>query len=309
MGREMQAEAAKSQASFGAIVDGCCDEFESLRRKGRGPRMEDYLDRVDAENRQQLLRELLFIEIQFRRREEQPPELEEYLARFPEDQELVREVFQTPDASVGLSTTIANQPGSECEQAVAFETRCSQLEFHDRGGLGEVYRARDARLARAMAVKFIHWSHLGNLDACERFHVEVEVTSRLDHPGVVPVYGMGEGRDGRPFYAMRFIEGENFRKAIDGYHAENWTTWPHGAQRLELRRLLEHLIAACDTVAYAHNRGVVHRDIKPENIMLGKHGETLGQRSVRRRQRNGSKSDCRVRWQSNQRVVKYWAMF
>ena len=275
MGQDIQCQSVRSQPSFGAILDGDCDEFESLWRQERCPRLEDYLDRVEGENRARLLRELLLIEIQYRRRRGELPSLDEYLPRFSEDHDLLRQVFAEREASSCSSATIAYQPGCEPEQAVAFETRCSQLEFHDQGGLGEVYRARDARLARAMALKFIHWSHLSNVDACERFQVEVEVTSRLDHPGVVPVYGIGEGRDGRPFYAMRFIEGQNLRKAIDGYHSENWTTRQHGAQRLELRRLLEHLISACDTVAYAHNRGVVHRDIKPENIMLGKYGETL----------------------------------
>jgi serine/threonine-protein kinase len=275
MGQEVQGQSVRSQPSFGAILDRYCDEFESLWRQKRCPRLEDYLDRVDEENRARLLRELLLIEIHYRRRRGELPSLDEYLTRFSEDHDLLRQVFAESEASSCSSATIARQPGYEPEQAVAFETRCSQLEFHDKGGLGEVYRARDARLARAMALKFIHWSHLSNVDACERFLVEVEVTSRLDHPGVVPVYGVGEGRDGRPFYAMRFIEGQNLRKAIDGYHSENWRTQQHGAQRLELRRLLEHLIAACDTVAYAHNRGVVHRDIKPENIMLGKYGETL----------------------------------
>jgi serine/threonine protein kinase len=123
-------------------------------------------------------------------------------------------------------------------------------------------------LRREVALKFTQRRHGGNPDYLELFLLEAEITSRLNHPGIVPVYGLGESADGQPFYAMRFIEGTQLKAAIEAFHQ-------NGAHHRELHHLLTHLVAACNTVAYAHNRGIVHRDIKPENIMLGKYGETL----------------------------------
>lgn len=153
-------------------------------------------------------------------------------------------------------------------ESVTTSAQYHNLTFHAAGGLGEVYRANDASLNREAAIKFIQQRHVSNPDYLALFFLEAEITSRLDHPGVVPVYGVGRAADKRPFYAMRYIEGMPLREAIDRYHKS-------GMPQRELHRLLNLLVAVCNTVAYAHNRGVVHCDIKPENIMVGKYGETL----------------------------------
>ncbi|MHC5539833.1 serine/threonine-protein kinase, partial [Singulisphaera rosea] len=92
------------------------------------------------------------------------------------------------------------------------------------------------------------------------------------HPGVVPVYGLGRYADGRPYYAMRFIEGETLRSAIDRFHSSDKAE-AHGPGRdLEFRKLLGCLIDVCNAVAYAHSRGVVHRDLTPANILYEREG-------------------------------------
>src|SRR5262249_11846447 len=108
-----------------------------------------------------------------------------------------------------------------------------------------------------------------------RFLLEAKVTGRLEHPGIVPVYGLGRYADGRPYYAMRFIEGETLKEAIERFHKSGETRHSTVEREIAFRRLLRSLIDACNAVAYAHSRGVVHRDVKPENIMLGRFGETL----------------------------------
>jgi WD40 repeat protein len=97
----------------------------------------------------------------------------------------------------------------------------------------------------------------------------------LEHPGVVPVYGLGQDADGRPCYAMRFIQGESMKEAIERFHAAERPGRDPGERRLALRQLLTSFVTVCKTMAYAHSRGVLHRDLKPANIMLGKYGETL----------------------------------
>jgi eukaryotic-like serine/threonine-protein kinase len=149
------------------------------------------------------------------------------------------------------------------------------LRPHARGGLGEIFVAQDSELNRQVALKELQAFHAYDSVSQSRFLLEAEVTGRLEHPGVVPIYGLGRYADGRPFYAMRLIEGETLKAAVDRFHASRASAREGRDRELAYRRLLRSIIDACNTVAYAHSRGVIHRDLKPENIMLGKFGETL----------------------------------
>src|SRR5262249_33084551 len=108
-----------------------------------------------------------------------------------------------------------------------------------------------------------------------RFLLEAKVTGSLEHPGIVPVYGLGTHADGRPYYAMRFIRGDSFQDAIRRFHQADGPGRDPNERMLALRQLLRHFLDVCNAVAYAHSRGVLHRDLKPDNVMLGKYGETL----------------------------------
>jgi serine/threonine-protein kinase len=149
-------------------------------------------------------------------------------------------------------------------------SRYRPARFHAKGALGEVYLAEDSELHRAVALKRMQAHLADDPGSRARFLREAEVTARLEHPGIVPVYGLVQGDDGRPCYAMRFIEGQSLREAIEEYHRGSAAT-----DGLALRRLLGQFVAVCNAVAYAHSRGILHRDLKPANILLGKYGETL----------------------------------
>ena len=126
-----------------------------------------------------------------------------------------------------------------------------------------------------MALKSIRASLAHDPDSQSRFVQEAKVTGRLEHPGIVPIHGLGRYPDGRPYYVMRFIQGETLKDAINRFHGQDAQRQDTGEREVAFRRLLQAIIAACNAVAYAHIRGVVHRDLKPENIMLGPFGETL----------------------------------
>ena len=110
----------------------------------------------------------------------------------------------TPCVSAGIPSTIGG--------------RFRILRSHARGGQGEVFIARDIELNREVALKQIQARYADRADSRSRFLLEAEVTGSLEHPGVIPVYGLGYFDDGRPFYAMRFIRGDSLKDAIAQFH-------------------------------------------------------------------------------------------
>jgi eukaryotic-like serine/threonine-protein kinase len=149
------------------------------------------------------------------------------------------------------------------------------LRPHARGGLGAVFVALDEELHREVALKQILDHHADDPSSRARFVLEAEITGGLEHPGIVPVYGLGADGDGRPYYAMRFIRGDSLKETIAAFHADPSLTADPSKRSLELHKLLRRFGDVCNAIDYAHTRGVLHRDIKPANIIVGKHGETL----------------------------------
>jgi serine/threonine-protein kinase len=170
-----------------------------------------------------------------------------------------------PARTAGLSLGAATSDGQ----------RFRILRPHSRGGLGEVFVALDSELHREVALKQILEKHADDPVSRQRFVAEAEITGGLEHPGIVPVYGLGTYPDGRPYYAMRFIRGDSLKESIAAFHADNVLRADPGRRALGLLKLLRRFLAVCDAIDYAHSRGVLHRDLKPSNVVLGQHGETL----------------------------------
>ena len=134
------------------------------------------------------------------------------------------------------------------------------------GGMGKVLLVRDRYIGRQVALKELKDDARGSTSARARFEREARLQGQLEHPAIVPVYDIGTGADGSPFFTMKLVKGE----PLDAVLADAST---EGQVRFSQRRLLSAFSQLCVAVQYAHERGVVHRDIKPANIMLGAYGE------------------------------------
>ncbi|HEV3122279.1 MAG TPA: tetratricopeptide repeat protein [Isosphaeraceae bacterium] len=262
-------------------VDAACDRYEADWKAGGRPRIEEYLENSPEPARPLLLRELLVLELELRAKTGESPAPQEYHDRFPDQTHVIESVFSNDatrlageggaDSSVVADFAMADWVGD----ATSAGRRFHILRHHAAGGLGEVFVARDEEVRREVALKTIRGQRANDPQSRARFLQEAEITGGLEHPGIVPVYGIGHDAGGHPFYAMRFIRGDSLRQAITRFHEADDAGLEPGERALQLRNLLSSFVDVCNAIAYAHSRGVLHRDLKPANIMLGKFGETL----------------------------------
>jgi formylglycine-generating enzyme required for sulfatase activity len=279
------------ESADSSAIDDAADRFEGAWRAGQEPLIEDYLSGAPTEVQARLFEELLKVERELRRRHGAAPGPEIYRRRFPGLLDVIDRVFATPAEAPATefyayaaevrtlteASTLPQGDGADSHtESVPNDPRYRVLHHHADGGIGRVSVALDLELRRKVALKELKERFADDPQARQRFLVEVELTGRLEHPGIVPVYSLGRDGRGRPFYAMRFIEGDDLERAIKSFHAaDSDPARAPGERALALRRLLRRFIDVCNVVDYAHSRGVLHRDLKPSNVLLGPYGETL----------------------------------
>ncbi|MFU8803129.1 MAG: protein kinase domain-containing protein [Bradymonadaceae bacterium] len=167
--------------------------------------------------------------------------------------------------------TLASDPNAP---SASLFGRYELLKLIGQGGMGEVYRVRDPHLNRKMVMKVIRADRLGDQGALIRFIEEAQITSQLQHPGIVPVHELGTLGDGRIYFTMKEVRGRTLCDVITEEH-EHFADLDETARIWEtsFRRLIGIFQRVCEPVAYAHSKKIVHRDLKPSNIMVGDFGE------------------------------------
>lgn len=253
---------ANDLGSDATRVDRICDLFEQAWRRGLQPSLVDFLGDIREPLRSRLFEELMLSDLECRRRFSVAIDRDEYVRLFPDRERNIDIVLQrfsaeqsithaAPDPSIA---SLTGQKGTAMRQCGNYRL----LDEIARGAMGIVFRAHDTRLRRTVALKMILDRNLASAEAVQRFYAEAEMAAGLDHPGIVPVYDVGE-HEGHHYYAMGFIEGPTL---ADQLKQQTYSIYDAAGLVIELAR----------AVAYAHQHGVVHRDLKPGNILLHSDG-------------------------------------
>jgi serine/threonine protein kinase/Tfp pilus assembly protein PilF len=272
-------------------VEEVCNCFEAARKAGQRPRIEVYLAGANEPERSILLRELLALELEYSTKLGEQPTPRDFEPLFPQHHELIRQAFRDllrsvppsdpmpidrrarPQPDKSLSSTYPTMPpsaleggtpvwpGSESDPVLPIVPGYEILDVLGRGGMGIVYRARDLRLDRLVALKVM----LASAEVTERwrFRSEAQAVARLQHPHIVQIYEVGE-RDGLPYICLEYVDGGSLRDKLAS------SPFPP-----DLAARLTELVAGA--VHFAHQGGIVHRDLKPANILLTGGGVVSGE--------------------------------
>jgi WD40 repeat protein len=279
-------------------IDEICRRFEAHVREGRRPRIDDYLVDVPGEGRPALRAELEALERELRHSEEtvarpgagtpaaaepqtapnpsaiaeaptiapRPPptspvlDAAPYSARElptmpPSDQH--RSPHDQPTAAV-LGQDPSATPSASESNRIRYFGDYEIIRELARGGMGVVFQARQVSLNRPVALKMILAGQLANDTDVKRFYTEAEAAANLDHPGIVPIFEVGQ-HEGQHYFSMGFVEGQSLSQRLaDG--------------PLPPRQAAALIVKVAEAIEYAHQRGVIHRDLKPANILLDRSG-------------------------------------
>jgi len=279
-------------------IDEVCRRFEADWRAGRQPRIEDYLVDVSAEGRPALRVELDALEHELRPSQETvaPPEAGAPTAPEPQTAPNPSAIAEAPTIAPGPQPTTSilgvasslvheastmspsDQPRSPHDQPTAAvfgqdpsatpgASEPARIRYFGdyeitreiaRGGMGVVFLARQISLNRPVALKMILAGQLANDTDVKRFYTEAEAAANLDHPGIVPIFEVGQ-HEGQHYFSMGFVEGQSLSQRL----AEG---------PLPSREAAETIRRVSDAIEYAHQHGVIHRDLKPANILLDQAG-------------------------------------
>jgi eukaryotic-like serine/threonine-protein kinase len=169
-----------------------------------------------------------------------------------------------PDTADGATESCLINPNStELPPAADRSVRVQLLGEIARGGMGVVFKGRDPDLGRDLAVKVLLDAHKDKPELVRRFVEEAQIGGQLQHPGVVPVYELGNFGDCRPYFTMKLVKGQTLSELLS----------ERKSPVDDLPKFLAIFQQICQTMAYAHARDVIHRDLKPSNVMVGSFGE------------------------------------
>ena len=240
------------------------------------------MDAPDREHEERLERAREAFEEYLRRRASGDYDFDSYATSYPE----LTQELQTLHSEWVASREEASSSGSWAplerleklaRQAAAAPSRYELKGELGRGGMGSVFEVWDTDLRRSIAMKVLRGEvrqaggDSGSSASLVRFLEEAQITAQIGHPGVVPVHELGVDAEGRVYFTMGRVKGRTLKDVIAEVHGQD----PSEREPWSLTRALRVILKVCETMAFAHAKGVVHRDLKPTNVMIGRFGEVF----------------------------------
>jgi eukaryotic-like serine/threonine-protein kinase len=254
-------------------IHSVCEEFECRWRAGERLPIEELIERVDHGGRPALLEELLTLELELRRGAGERPTLDEYRSRFPDAEGRVLAAFElaagTSRTASEAETVLNGSATSDIYDTSAMGLTFGRIGDYDvveeiaRGGMGVVYKAKQRKANRLVALKMILSGQMASADERERFLREAELAANLDHQHIVPIYEVAEFQ-GCPYFSMKLIEGDSLSHQIKARKRSGTLHDPQTAARL--------MATIARAVQYAHECGFLHCYLKPSNILVDREG-------------------------------------
>lgn len=234
-------------------LDALCDRFETHWTLKSHQSVEELLLEAPQEHILVFLEALLQLEMDLRHRQNEVPDLIEYLQRFPKNSSLVNRVYRQQFSELLASHLRVNREDSFNESGQSFGD-FETIELLGEGGMGTVFLAWDRILERQVAIKVIRAETLQSQQRIDQFVLEAKAMAALHHPNIVSIFSAGR-IDSGPFLVMEYVAGGSLSKHISA-------SLP--SERESVRLMIE----VSKAIEYAHLQGIVHRDLNPQNILL-----------------------------------------
>lgn len=239
------------------LIDKHCTRFERALRKQQAVSLEQILDPAATDIQRPLFKELLYLELAYRRQRGEVVNRDEYTGRFPDFIDLIDEVWPQVFACETVS-------GFAVKQNNALETIHSGLTIPGyeiktrlaRGGMGVVYHARDLTLDREVAIKMLAGDSM-SMEQLERFRLEAAAIGALHHRHIIQIYSVGE-HHGQPYLALEYANGGTLKDRLE-------------AGPLRRDEVIRMMMTLAKTIEFIHANGFLHRDLKPSNVLFDKH--------------------------------------
>ncbi len=246
-------------------VDDVCDRFEAAWRAGKQPRVEDYLSEIGSEIEDAVIKELLVMDAAYLQRSGVQPDADELVRRFPGHAATITRLQRSdPAGDLGDQSTAHDDSSVDAlnSRAAPVDTlrHFELLEQIGSGGMGVVYKARDRRLDRYVAIKFLSIDRRSHPDAVNRFEREMKAVGKLNHPNIVHAH-LADEEDGTPFLVTEFVDGFDLSALV------------HRLGPIAVGEACAIIDQALLALQHAHEHGIVHRDIKPSNLLVRNDGQ------------------------------------
>lgn len=240
-------------------IDPICDVFEAAWKSGSEPDLAEHVAQLPPNIQEPAAHELLLLDLHYREQRGKQISHEEYLKRYPRLSGALAIVFSENQSDETILTDSAPNQIPPVGDRVRYFGDYEVLGEIARGGMGVVYRAKQVSLNRVIALKMILAGQFADEGQIRRFQIEAESAANLDHPGIVPIYDIGQHED-QHYFSMKLIEGKSLSE--------------HAAS-LDQLQAVQLVAKIADAVHHAHQRGILHRDLKPSNILIDAEGQPV----------------------------------